>query len=99
MPCDMPYGKAVLIAFDQLANTLLKGWPDETVSSRSWRWHISGKRHWPCKMIDTIFFWDRDKATGKRHCELSFISEREDRHLPPEARSTQEKKDGPANMP
>lgn len=88
MPCAMSYGKALLIAIDQLGNAILRGWPDETFSSRCWRWHLSGKRHWPRRMVDTIFFWDRDKSTGKRHCEMSFESEREGRQLPPEARLT-----------
>lgn len=30
----MTYGKRTLIAVDQLLNTLLGGWPDETLSSR-----------------------------------------------------------------
>lgn len=82
----MNYCKAILIAWDQLINAHLGGWPDETLSSRAWRWHESGVRSWPLRMIDGLFFWDRDKATGKRHCELSFISEKEGRQLPPEAR-------------
>lgn len=86
MPCTMPYGKAILIAIDQLGNAVLRGWPDETVSSRAWRWHRDGKRSWPKKLIDGIFFLDRDRKSGKRHCELSFESEREGRQLPPEAR-------------
>lgn len=80
----MTWPKAVLIAFDQLGNAILGGWPDETISSRAWRWHTSGKRHWPRRLIDALFFLDREG--GKRHCELSFDSEREGRQLPPEAR-------------
>lgn len=87
MPCTIPYGKVVLIVLDQAINGIfVRGWPDETISSHAWRWHKNGTRHWPCKVIDCLFFWDRDKTTGKRHCELSFISEREGRQLPPEAR-------------
>lgn len=86
MPCSMPYWKAVAIAHDQLVNAWLRGWPDETLSSRAYRMSKNGKRHWPRKLIDTLFFWDRDKKTGKRHCELSFESEREGRQLPPECR-------------
>ena len=33
----MTYGKRTLIAVDQLLNTLLGGWPDETLSSRCYR--------------------------------------------------------------
>lgn len=86
MPCTMPYWKAVGIAWDQLINAHTGGWPDETISSRAWRWHKSGRRSWPMKLINSIFFLDRDKASGKRHCELSFESEREGRQMPPEAR-------------
>lgn len=34
----MTYGKRTLIAVDQLLNTLLGGWPDETLSSRCYCW-------------------------------------------------------------
>ena len=82
----MNRGKAVLIALDQLFNAACGGWPDETLSSRAWRWSASGKRDWPRKIIDTLFFLDRD--AGKGHCELSHESERLGRQLPPELRST-----------
>lgn len=85
MPGNLFYGKSVLIAFDQLVNALADGWPDETLSSRAWRWSVSGKRDWPRKIIDTLFFLDRD--AGKGHCELSCESERLGRQLPPELRS------------
>lgn len=85
MPCTMPYWKAVAIAHDQLINAWLRGWPDETLSSRAWRWHKSGKRSWPMKIINALFF--RDREGERRHCELSFESEREGRQLPPEARA------------
>lgn len=86
MPCNISYGKVLFIAVDQLVNTLFLGWPDETISSRAWRWHQSGKRSWPMTLINAIFFWDKDKASGKRHCELAFESERAGRQMPPEAR-------------
>lgn len=81
----------LLIAVDQLANALLglllvheKSWADETLSSRCYRWHDAGKRSWPARVVDALFFWDRDGE--KRHCEMSFESERNGRQLPPEAR-------------
>lgn len=80
MPGYLSYGKSALIACDQLVNALLWGWPDETLSSRAWRWHVSGIRSWPCNLLDLIFFWDRE------HCRESFESERTGRQLPPEAR-------------
>lgn len=76
----MTYGKAVLIAADQLVNALLAGWPDETLSSRAWRWEQNGVRSWPRRFIDRLFFWEQ------QHCYQSYISEREGRQLPPELR-------------
>ena len=76
----MTYGKAVLIAADQLVNALLAGWPDETLSSRAWRWEQNGVRSWPRRFLDRLFFWEQD------HCYQAYISEREGRQLPPELR-------------
>lgn len=76
----MTYARAVLIAIDQLMNAVLAGWPDETLSSRAWRWEQDGTRSWPRKLIDALFF------TEKEHCRQSYISEREGRQLPPELR-------------
>lgn len=76
----MTYGKAVLIAVDQLVNSLLAGWPDETLSSRAWRWDNDGVRSWPKKVINAMFFWE------KNHCLSAYTNEREGRQLPPELR-------------
>ncbi|MGE9985371.1 pseudouridine synthase [Desulfovibrio sp. SGI.169] len=78
----MGYGKAVLIGVDQLANAILGGWPDETLSSRAWRWDIAGRRAWPRKLIDGAarLFGDRN------HCKESYESERLGRQSPPELR-------------
>ena len=76
----MTYGKAVLIAFDQLVNSLLAGWPDETLSSRAYRWDNDGVRSWPKKVINALFFWE------KNHCLSAYTNEREGRQLPPELR-------------
>ena len=76
----MTYGKAVLIAVDQLVNALLAGWPDETLSSRAWRWEQNGVRSWPKKVINAMFFWQKD------HCLSAYTNEREGRQLPPELR-------------
>ena len=80
------WGRHVLIALDQLGNTLCGGWPDETLSSRAWRWRRDGKRAWPCRLIDGMFWWDRDRTTGRRHCELSYLSEALRLQMPPEFR-------------
>ena len=76
----MRYGRAVLIAVDQLVNSLLAGFPDETLSSRAWRWEKDGVRSWPRRLIDHLFFWE------EQHCFQSYQSEREGRQLPPELR-------------
>lgn len=76
----MSYGKKLLIAVDQLLNTLLGGWPDETLSSRAWRWEKDGVRSWPRRFIDMLFFLDQN------HCLESFDSERLGRQMPPELR-------------
>ena len=47
----MTYGKRTLIAVDQLLNTLLGGWPDETLSSRCYRWARDGVRAWPRRVV------------------------------------------------
>ena len=91
------YGWNLLIALDQLANVLFGpllnavlrpkaatfGDPDETLSSRCWRWERAGRRSWPREAVDSlfeVFFWDLD------HCEQSYESERLGRQLPPELR-------------
>ena len=61
----------------------LGGWPDETLSSRCWRWHAAGVRSWPCRIIDAVARVFRDYD----HCRESFESERLGRQLPPEARA------------
>ena len=76
----MSYAARLLIALDQLGNTLLGGWPDETLSSRAYRWETAGICRWPRTVIDALFFWDTD------HCRQSFESERRGRQLPPELR-------------
>ena len=78
----------LLIAIDQFFNVLLgsiicprtKSWADETLSSRCWRASQNGY-DLPRNIVDGIFFFD------KNHCQESYISEKEDKHLPPECRS------------
>lgn len=78
----MSWFKALLIALDQFVNALCGGWPDETISSRAWRWELAGVRAWPRRLIDglALLFGDRD------HCRESYESERTGRQLPPELR-------------
>lgn len=80
MPGTLSYAKAALIALDQLINALGGGWPDETLSSRAWRWDLAGVRAWPRRFIDALFFWENG------HCRSSYESERSGRQRPPELR-------------
>ena len=86
----MSWFRSVLIALDQLVNALCGGWPDETISAVSFRLHRDGIRSWQMRLIDTLFFFDREKDpdTGRviRHCEGSYLSELYGRQLPPEYR-------------
>lgn len=74
----------VAIALDQLANALLGGWADETISSRSHR--LAGKSKgwsWAKGCIDTFalaLFWQR------QHCQKAYESEIKRLHLPPQQR-------------
>ena len=69
--------KQILIAIDQLANAVIGGWADETLSSRAWR----EDRRRLVVFIDFLFFWEEN------HCEASYMSERERMQLPPEFRA------------
>lgn len=75
-----PDGFQILVAVDQLANTMLGGMADETLSARAWRHHLDGSRDWPRSIIDALFFWQAD------HCRTAYESEVERRQLPPEYR-------------
>lgn len=74
------YFKNLFIGFDQLLNTLLKGWPDETLSARAYRLDIERGRKWPRRVIDFILWFDKD------HCRVSYESEILRRQLPPSMR-------------
>lgn len=75
------YLKNTFIAFDQLLNVIfLNGYPDETLSSRFYRWHRDGIYKHPMIILDKILFFD------KSHCYESYESERLRRQLPPEFR-------------
>jgi len=72
----MPRIKQVLIAVDQLANTLAGGWADETLSARCWR--LRHHRRWGFlqQAIDLLFFWEL------HHCHESYLNECFRRQLP-----------------
>lgn len=68
----------IIIALDNLGNTFLGGYPDETISSRAWRCRNSSKLWGKARIvIDKVFFWERD------HCYQSYLSEQQRKHLPP----------------
>ena len=80
--------KQLGIAVDQLINVLItplhpEAWADETLSSRAYRMYMK-KRPWGLllkPLIDALF-----SPLEKDHCYKAFVSEREGRQLPPEAR-------------
>ena len=75
-----PDGFQVLVALDQVVNTLIGGWADETLSSRAYRHKKDGSRLWPAWIIDHIFFWQEE------HCRSAYESELERTQLPVELR-------------
>lgn len=74
-----PDGFQILVALDQLVNTLIGGYADETLSSRAHRRRLRGKGGcaW---VIDHIFFWQNE------HCKTAYESELERAQLPLEFR-------------
>lgn len=54
----------ILIAIDQLANTILLGDPQETISSRADKAAVEGKR-WGCVLCKLL------NVVQKNHCPLS----------------------------
>lgn len=75
-----PDGFQIAVALDQLVNTLFAGFADETLSSRAYRLSVERNRHWPKRIIDLLFFFQ------KEHCKTAYESEQERAHLPPSMR-------------
>ena len=77
----------VSVSINQLIGTILSlgaKYPDETMSSYSWRLESKGRifgRIFP-PLIDTLLFWERD------HCYGAWLDEKARRHMPPEMRDT-----------
>ena len=71
------------IALDQLANVLLAGAPDETLSSRAHRMRVKGHRWWgwTADAIDALLFFDPD------HCACAYESERRRLQQPADLRN------------
>lgn len=64
------------LAFDQMCNTILGGFPDETFSSRCYR-RRDTNHAWRIvyTIVNCIFFWQ------KNHCKSSWESEMLRRHF------------------
>ena len=77
------YIKNVFIWIDQGINTIiLFGYPDETLSSRFYRWYRDDKYKYPMIILDKIASIFNDK----NHCYNSYLSEKLNRQLPSEFR-------------
>lgn len=65
------YLKQNAICLDQLGNTLLGGWADETLSSRAYRADVDGRIFGKIfrPLIDLLFFFEKD------HCRQAFLME------------------------
>ena len=72
------YALNIFIVLDQLANVLLAGAPDETLSSRAHRMRAKGQPvwGWTANAIDRLFSWQDG------HCEGAFMREWDRRQLP-----------------
>ena len=67
----------VLIAIDQLANTILGGYPDETISSRVYRYSEINR----CARIMRVLLDFLFRPWGRDHCKQAYESELERNHL------------------
>lgn len=75
--------KQILVAVDQLANSILGGWADETLSSRLWRKRAQSGWKQARAALDYIAACLGDRA----HCRLSYESEARRLQCPPELRN------------
>lgn len=88
----MRFAHQIFLGIDQVLNTLLAGYADETLSARA---HRSARRdgggRWAAaeRVIDALFVWQdwlvkrRGEWTGARHCERAYQAEIERRQYPP----------------
>ena len=67
----------VAISVDQLANTLLGGYPDETISSRVYRYSLNNRGAAVIRAILDLLF----RPWGPNHCQEAYESELERNHL------------------
>lgn len=76
------YFRNLLIGFDQLANTIFGGWPDETLSARCGRLgHRYPYKVW-AMLIDALFY----PFQGPNHCWNAHRKEKTRYHFPPDMR-------------
>lgn len=75
--------KQTLVAVDQLANALLGGWADETLSSRLWR--NRARPGW--KQARAALDFVAACLGDKNHCRASYESESGRLQCPPELRN------------
>lgn len=73
----MSYLLRVAVGFDQLANAVRGGEPDETLSAAAHRRHLEGRSGWR-NLINALFFWQGD------HCQEAYMSEKNRKQLPKE---------------
>lgn len=69
------------LALDQLANTLIGGYADESLSARSWRMRERSTGWARARKYIDLLFWRQPN-----HCQEAYESERLKRQLPPEYR-------------
>lgn len=67
----------IAIAVDQLANSMLGGMADETLSARAFRVELQGRMAWPRRLIDALFRW-----SSWHHCYHAWHGEIKRRQLP-----------------
>lgn len=68
--------REVAVAIDQLANAILGGYAQETISSRCWRLRDYRPYSTMRRVIDGLFFWQQD------HCRISYESQVRRRNMP-----------------
>lgn len=70
---------ALLIALDQLLNTILAGAPDETLSSRAHRMRVKGQSvwRWTAGAIDLLF-----SPVQRDHCHQAYLAELQRKQYP-----------------
>jgi hypothetical protein len=71
----------ILIALSQLGNTILGGYPDESMSARAWRSREAFPGRITRPLIDALFFVIT-LGNDRNHCETAYESERIKRQFP-----------------